>query len=247
MLSSYSLSGIRNRTAPHELRGELWPVVRTEMLGWTVPNEEIRQNLEYVMRSSPPSYLDRQTLPRVLVEHCEQLQGSPVLSPGAHEVIRPDMVLAQRPKPDTGAVVQPQPTPLGLAFGHFQALSPPDPLHPLVVHRPTLDAQQVRHLPVSVATETARQPHHVSHERHLVGTHLPDPALRRPWLAQHPARAPLAHPEPLTYMHHTPPSALGAQKFPLAASSRINLSTVRFATARFRCVFSRSSSLSLRA
>ena len=38
------------------------------MLGWAVPNEEIRQNLEYVIRSSPPSYLDRQTLPRVLVE-----------------------------------------------------------------------------------------------------------------------------------------------------------------------------------
>ena len=34
---------------PHELRGELRPVVRTQMLGWTVPNEEIRQNLEYVM------------------------------------------------------------------------------------------------------------------------------------------------------------------------------------------------------
>ena len=81
--------------------------------------------------------------------------------PCAHEVIRPDMVIVQRPEPDTGAVVQPQATPLGLAFGHFQALSTPDPLHPLVVHGPTLDAQQVRHLPVSVATETARQPHHV--------------------------------------------------------------------------------------
>ena len=105
------------------------------MLGWTVPNEEIRQNLEYVMRSSPPSYLDCQTLPRVLVEHCEQLQGSPVLGPGAHEVIRPDMVIVQRPEPDAGAVVQPQPT-------SFQGVTPAGPsigaftIHPVSCNRP---------------------------------------------------------------------------------------------------------------
>ena len=54
-------------------------------------------------------------------------------------------------------------------------------------------------------------------------------------------------PESLTYMHHAPASALGAQKFPLVASSRISLSTVRFATARFSRAFSFSSSLKRRA
>ena len=48
-------------------------------------------------------------------------------------------------------------------------------------------------------------------------------------------------------MHHTPVSTLGAQKFPLAASSRISLSSVRFATARFSRAFSFSRSFRWRA
>ena len=51
----------------------------------------------------------------------------------------------------------------------------------------------------------------------------------------------------LTYTHHTTSSALGAQKFPSAASSRISLSSVKSATARFRRPFSRSSSFRRRA
>ena len=135
------------------------------MLGWTVPTEEICQNLEYVVRSSPPSHLDRQTLPRVLVEYRQKFQDAAIVRSCAHEVIRPDVILVQHPEPNAGAVVQPQPTPLGLALGHLQAFLTPDPLHPLVVHGPPIDAQQVRDLPVPVATETARQPHHVPQER----------------------------------------------------------------------------------
>ena len=63
----------------------------------------------------------------------------------------------------------------------------------------------------------------------------------------HPARSPLRRPELLTYTHHTTSSALGAQKFPLAASSKISLSSVKSATARFRRPFSRSRSFRRRA
>ena len=73
------------------------------------------------------------------------------------------------------------------------------------------------------------------------------PLLSRAWLAEHPARSPLRRPELLTYTHHTTSSALGTQKFPLAASSRISLSSVKSATARFRRPFSRSSSFRRRA
>ena len=64
---------------------------------------------------------------------------------------------------------------------------------------------------------------------------------------EHPARSPLRRPELLTYTHHTTSSALGAQKFPSAASSTISLSSVKSATARFRRPFSRSSSFRRRA
>ena len=40
-------------------------------------------------------------------------------------------------------------------------------------------------------------------------------------LVEHPARSPLRRPELLTDTHHTTSSALGAQKFPSAASSRV--------------------------
>ena len=72
-------------------------------------------------------------------------------------------------------------------------------------------------------------------------------SLDRAWLPEHPARSPLRRSELLTYTHHTTSSALGAQKFPLAASSRISLSSVKSATARFRRPFSRSSSFTWRA
>ena len=49
------------------------------------------------------------------------------------------------------------------------------------------------------------------------------PFLGRAWLPEHPARSPLRRPELLTYTHHTTSSALGAQKFPSAASSRDQL------------------------
>ena len=45
------------------------------MLGRTVPSEEIGEHLENVVQiSSLSTDLDRQTLPRVLVEHGQKLQ-----------------------------------------------------------------------------------------------------------------------------------------------------------------------------
>ena len=65
--------------------------------------------------------------------------------------------------------------------------------------------------------------------------------------AKRRARFPFAHPKPLPHVHHAPPAPLGAQKFPLDASFRISLSSVKSATARFRRPFSRSSSFRRRA
>ena len=71
------------------------------------------------------------------------------------------MILAQRPESDARAIAQPQSAPFRLSLRHFEPLLPPDPFHALVVHLPAFDAQQVRDPTISVATEPARQPHHV--------------------------------------------------------------------------------------
>jgi len=89
--------------------------------------------------SDLPSTLDRQTLPRVLTEHGQQLQCSTVMCPAAHEVVRPDVILMEWPEPDARAVAQPQPTSFRLPPGHLQPLLMPDPLNTLVVHMPVLD------------------------------------------------------------------------------------------------------------
>ena len=60
--------------------------------------------------------------------------------------------------------------------------------------------------------------------------------------AKRRARFPFAHPKPLPHVHHAPPAPLGAQKFPLDASFKIMLSTVRSATACFSRWFCFSSS-----
>ena len=49
------------------------------MLGRTVPSEEIGEHLENVVSSSLSTDLDRQTLPRVLVEHGQKLQRTAVM------------------------------------------------------------------------------------------------------------------------------------------------------------------------
>jgi len=54
------------------------------------------------------------------------------------------------PQTDTGAVIEPQPTPFGLSLGDLEPLLTPDTLHPLVVYLPTIPSQQGRYPPVSV-------------------------------------------------------------------------------------------------
>ena len=66
---------------PHELRAELRSVVRPQILGRPVSDEQIGQHLEHVVRADLASHHDRQALPRVLVQHCQQLQRTPVVRP----------------------------------------------------------------------------------------------------------------------------------------------------------------------
>ena len=56
---------------PHELRGELRSVVRPQILGRPVSDEQIGQHLEHIVGADLASHHDRQALPRVLVQHCQ--------------------------------------------------------------------------------------------------------------------------------------------------------------------------------
>ena len=103
-----------------------------------VGHEERRQRLEHINRSQPPRDHDRQALPRILLHDREELQRAPVVRPVRDEVIGPDVVPIRRPTAHARPIRQPQTTALRLFPGHFQALPPPQPFHPLVISRAIL-------------------------------------------------------------------------------------------------------------
>ena len=69
--------------------------------------------------------LDRQALAGELVDHRQELQGPAFAGPLEHEVVRPHVVAIRRSELDTGPVIEPQPTALGMSGGHLQLA--PDP------------------------------------------------------------------------------------------------------------------------
>lgn len=110
-----------------------------------------------------------------------------------NEVIRPDMVGPLRPQPQSGAVIEPQPPPLGLFLWDLQPLTPPDPLDPLLVDQPAGCTQQRRDPAIAVAAILAGQLDDVGRERSLIVGRLRNLALRGPVLAKHPAGPSLGH------------------------------------------------------
>ena len=61
------------------------------------------------------------------------------------------MVRPARPQTDAGPVVEPQSASLGLLYRHLQPLPSPDAFDPLVVHVPTISAEQRRDPAIAVA------------------------------------------------------------------------------------------------
>ena len=120
---------------------ELGPVIRSDVFRDAVPQHQPGQHPQNVPRALLPGHLDRQTLAGELVDHRQELQGPAFAGPLEHEVVRPHVVAIRRSEPDTGPVIEPQPTALGMSGGHLQPLPSPDPLHSLVIHSPAVSRQ----------------------------------------------------------------------------------------------------------
>ena len=97
--------------------------------------------------------------------------------------------------------------PLRLLGRHFQSLSPPDPLHPLLVDLPSGLPQKAGHPTISVSPELAGQLHYLHSQRVLIRldqSHMP---LRRSVLPKDPTGAALRYVQPLTHRLYTGPAA----------------------------------------
>ena len=146
------------------------------------------------------------------------------------------MVLPRRPQAHTGAVVEPQSSPLGLLRRHPKPLLSPYPLDPLVVYMPTTMPQQGGDPPVAVPAETgwpAPRSLRSAPSPHPRGAaHIGGWTGDEPGSCRHAARRLRKYPWE---------AAKGrAEQFPFAASLSILLSSVRSATALFRRLFSDS-------
>jgi hypothetical protein len=100
------------------------------------------------------------------------------------EVVGPDVVFVLRPQAEAGAIRQPQTAAFGLLLGDLQPLTPPDPLHPLVIDAPARIPQQSCYLAVAIPAILARQLDDVGGQPLLVVAALWDLALRRAVLAE---------------------------------------------------------------
>ena len=166
------------------LGDELGPVVGTDVPGHAAQNEEVGERIDDVDGFEPPGYADGQALVGEFVKDFEHADLASVVGSVLDEVVGPDVIAVLGAKPDTGAVVQPQPTALGLPGRDLQPLASPDPLDPLVVDQPAGPAQQLGDLAIAIAAILPGQLDEIGRQPFFVVTALRDLALRRAMLAE---------------------------------------------------------------
>ena len=70
--------------------------------------------------------MDGQTLPGILIHHCQETNGFAVTGTKGHKVVCPDVVPSLWPQPHAGAVSKPASTTLGLFGWYFESSPSPD-------------------------------------------------------------------------------------------------------------------------
>ena len=145
------------------------------------------------------------------------------------DVVGPDVTATLRPQSQARAV--PDAATLGLPGRDLQPLTPPDPLHALVVDQPASRLQQGADLAIAGAAIPLGQRDEVGCQCRLVLSTARHLALRRAVLPERSTGPALGHLHRLNDVLDTCTPARGARKFPRAACCRISLSNVRSAIA----------------
>jgi hypothetical protein len=154
------------------------------------------------------------------------------------------MIAMGRPQPDARTIVEPEPTAFGLLARNHQALRTPDSLDSLVIHLPPFVVKHARDPRRTVSSIQGGQFDDPLRQRFLVVTNLGKITLGSAWLSEYPASPPLGDADAIHGLLDREALPLRAQKFGLAASRRIALSSSASARRRLSRAFSFSSSLS---
>lgn len=143
-------------------------------------------------------------------------------------------------QPDDRTVLMIEPSPLLMALRELQPFLAPKPLHFLVIHFPSFNAQQFHHLPITVASILFGQSDQ-SQSQFIVISRCWSILQGAPRQTNHPARPPLRHCELLACMNDGLTKLLGGQALGFRwfrLSLRMSLSSSSSATISFSRAFS---------
>src|SRR5215211_5251893 len=159
-----------------------------------------------------------QALPGVLINHWHHLQPSALFGQVHYEVIPPDVVfvLCSPPRAPVLALTQDREAlPFVLLLGYFESFLSPQPMHPLLVDRPTFPPQQRPHPTGAVAGILPRELYQTLGQPAIPLRLAAHVALARSGLADHSARPTLRDPQLLpNVLDGGPPPGLNLRSFP---------------------------------
>ena len=163
---------------PDEFSRELRLVIRTNVGGNPMRDEQARERFEHVGGPQPAGDNQRETFPRILIDDRQDLQRPSIVCPRGHEVVGPDVMLRRRAQADARAVGQPQSAPLGLFLGHLQSRTPPQACDPFVMHSPPFAPQERRDPSIAVPVILRRELDEPRAQAGLVVGHAPSMPMR---------------------------------------------------------------------
>src|SRR3712207_5161911 len=134
----------------------------------TAQDEQVREHVDDINGFQLPVHPDGQAFARELVNDVEHAELASVMGAILDEVVTPDVMGIFRTQPDAGSVIEPEPSFLGLLLWHFQPLPPPDPLDPLLVHKPAGLPQKSCDPAVAVAAVLGGQGDDVGRQSRLI-------------------------------------------------------------------------------
>ena len=127
---------------------------------------------------------------------------------------------------------------LWLLLWNLKPLSSLQPLDTAITYGPTSFSQQGSNPTIAISAKLARQLNHISDQSGFIITSMRYMSLCGSMLPQNSTSSTFRKFKVTANMIDTSSSTSGAQKFPRAASFKINLSSVRSDTARLKRSFS---------
>ena len=132
--------------------------------------EQLGELFENLLGVELPFDPDRQALSRELIDDAQHPIDPAIVCPVLDEVIAPYVVRTLWPKPNAGTIVQPETTAFRLLLRDLEPLPPPDAIHTLLVHVPSVAPEQGGDPAIAVAAILLSQLNDGSGQRLLART-----------------------------------------------------------------------------